>query len=141
MPEKTDAYGQAAPKAERPYMPDYGVLDAQSGQGLLPWSWAAERLASARNYWIATARRTDSPYDAGVGRLAGRNLLLAPAPFSEGAQSGSRCEVCRCPEGADGRSSGRHAGVSPILKCSAESPLPSAPSTNGPWYRPGWGTG
>jgi hypothetical protein len=41
------------PRASRPRFGGYGVPDDDTG--LLPWSWAAERLASARNYWIATA--------------------------------------------------------------------------------------
>jgi nitroimidazol reductase NimA-like FMN-containing flavoprotein (pyridoxamine 5'-phosphate oxidase superfamily) len=28
----------------------------------LPWGWAEERLASSRNYWIATARAGGSPH-------------------------------------------------------------------------------
>jgi len=44
----------AAPKASRPYMPGYGLLPAQQGSGLLPWSWAEERLAASRNFWVAT---------------------------------------------------------------------------------------
>jgi hypothetical protein len=40
------------PKASRPYMPGYGILDANDG--LLPWEWAVERLTNSRNYWIAT---------------------------------------------------------------------------------------
>ena len=35
-------------------MPGYGILDADSGPGLLPWSWASERIAKSHNYWIAT---------------------------------------------------------------------------------------
>jgi pyridoxamine 5'-phosphate oxidase-like protein len=27
---------------------------AGEGTGLLPWSWAAERLVTSRNYWVAT---------------------------------------------------------------------------------------
>jgi hypothetical protein len=42
------------PKAARPYMPGYGLLPASEGTGLLPWSWAEERLAVSRNYWVAT---------------------------------------------------------------------------------------
>jgi general stress protein 26 len=42
------------PKAARPYMPGYGLLAANEGTGLLPWSWAEERLAASRNYWVAT---------------------------------------------------------------------------------------
>jgi hypothetical protein len=34
----------AEPRATRPYMPGYGLLDATQGTGLLPWSWAVERL-------------------------------------------------------------------------------------------------
>jgi general stress protein 26 len=41
-------------RPRRPAFPSgYGL--EQSDEGLLPWSWAAERLASARNYWIVTA--------------------------------------------------------------------------------------
>lgn len=44
------------PKAGRPHMPGYGILDADKGRGLLPWSWATERLAKAHTYWVATTR-------------------------------------------------------------------------------------
>ena len=50
------------PKASRPHMPGYGILDANSGKGLLPWSWATERLAKARNYWVATTRPDGNPH-------------------------------------------------------------------------------
>jgi general stress protein 26 len=43
-------------------MPDYGVLDAQSGGGLLPWSWAADRLTEAKAYWIATSQSDGRPH-------------------------------------------------------------------------------
>jgi hypothetical protein len=42
------------PVASRPYMPAYGILPADEGEGLLPWSWAVERLEAARNYFVAT---------------------------------------------------------------------------------------
>ncbi len=35
-------------------MPGYGVAGAEEGSGLLPWSWAEERLAGSRNYWVIT---------------------------------------------------------------------------------------
>jgi hypothetical protein len=35
-------------------MPGYGIAGPEEGSGLLHWSWAAERLAAARNYWVAT---------------------------------------------------------------------------------------
>jgi nitroimidazol reductase NimA-like FMN-containing flavoprotein (pyridoxamine 5'-phosphate oxidase superfamily) len=43
-------------------MPGYGILDARSGKGLLPWSWATERLMKARNYWLATTRSDGRPH-------------------------------------------------------------------------------
>jgi general stress protein 26 len=33
-------------------MPGYGI--ATAAEGLLPWSWAQERLAASRNYWVVT---------------------------------------------------------------------------------------
>jgi nitroimidazol reductase NimA-like FMN-containing flavoprotein (pyridoxamine 5'-phosphate oxidase superfamily) len=50
------------PKASRPNMPGYGVLDADSGLGLLPWSWATERLSQARTYWLSTTRPDRRPH-------------------------------------------------------------------------------
>ncbi|HSS94343.1 MAG TPA: pyridoxamine 5'-phosphate oxidase family protein [Candidatus Dormibacteraeota bacterium] len=38
----------------RPYMPGYGTKPASQGSGLLPWSWAEERLISSRNYWMVS---------------------------------------------------------------------------------------
>jgi PPOX class probable F420-dependent enzyme len=43
-------------------MPDYGLVAAESGEGLLPWSWAIQRLEKARNYWIATRRADGQPH-------------------------------------------------------------------------------
>jgi PPOX class probable F420-dependent enzyme len=35
-------------------MPGYGILGPDQGTGLLPWSWAVERLTGSPNYWVAT---------------------------------------------------------------------------------------
>jgi hypothetical protein len=35
-------------------MPGYGIAGPDEGSGLLHWSWAAERLTAARNYWVAS---------------------------------------------------------------------------------------
>jgi PPOX class probable F420-dependent enzyme len=35
-------------------MPGYGIQGPDEGSGLLPWSWAAERLGASRNYWVNT---------------------------------------------------------------------------------------
>jgi hypothetical protein len=53
---------QPNPKASRPYMPGYGISDANSGKGLLEWSWATERLVKAHNYWLATTRPDARPH-------------------------------------------------------------------------------
>jgi hypothetical protein len=53
---------RVAPKANRPNMPGYGILDAASGGGLLPWSYLSEQMARARNYWVATTRPDGRPH-------------------------------------------------------------------------------
>lgn len=42
------------PSVRRPHMPGYGTLPAEEGTGLLPWTWAEQRLRDARRYWLAT---------------------------------------------------------------------------------------
>ena len=36
---------------------------------MLPWAWAAERLATSRNYWIVTAKPDAAPHAAPVWGL------------------------------------------------------------------------
>jgi hypothetical protein len=45
----------------------YGI--EQGAEGLLPWSFVAERLASARNYWVGTTRPEGRPHVAPVWGL------------------------------------------------------------------------
>lgn len=40
----------------RPHMPGYGLPEGQ--KGLLPWSWAEQRLKKSHNYWITTITTT-----------------------------------------------------------------------------------
>jgi hypothetical protein len=48
------------PTARRPtFGGGYGVPTSEDG--MLPWSWAAERLAQAHNYWVATVGPHASP--------------------------------------------------------------------------------
>ncbi len=54
------------PRASRPNMPGYGIVDANAGKGLLPWSWARERLIKAHNYCLATARPDGRPHSMPV---------------------------------------------------------------------------
>jgi nitroimidazol reductase NimA-like FMN-containing flavoprotein (pyridoxamine 5'-phosphate oxidase superfamily) len=51
----------AGGQAGRPIMPaGYGI--ATGREGLLPWAWVEERLASARTYWLATTRPDGRPH-------------------------------------------------------------------------------
>jgi nitroimidazol reductase NimA-like FMN-containing flavoprotein (pyridoxamine 5'-phosphate oxidase superfamily) len=47
-------------------MPDYGVLPADAGAGLLSWEWAQERLVASHNYWLSTTRPDGAPHAAAV---------------------------------------------------------------------------
>jgi pyridoxamine 5'-phosphate oxidase-like protein len=49
------------PEAGRPVAPpSYGI--PRDAGGLLPWSWAEDRLAASRNYWIVTASGEGRPH-------------------------------------------------------------------------------
>ena len=48
------------PTPSRPHMPGYGI--AESTEGILPWSWARERLERSRNYWVATMHPGGRPH-------------------------------------------------------------------------------
>ena len=46
------------------FEPGYAI--SESDAGMLDWSWAEERLAAARNYWIVTAGADGEPSAAPV---------------------------------------------------------------------------
>ena len=48
------------PAVGRPDVPTYGIPETLDG--MLPWSWAEERLARAETYWIATTRSGGRPH-------------------------------------------------------------------------------
>jgi general stress protein 26 len=50
------------PIGARPYMPGYGTLPAAEGSGLLPWSWAEERLIRSHGFWLATVTPQGAPH-------------------------------------------------------------------------------
>jgi nitroimidazol reductase NimA-like FMN-containing flavoprotein (pyridoxamine 5'-phosphate oxidase superfamily) len=50
------------PPARRPHMPGYGIEPADGGTGLLPWSWATERLIDSHSYWLSTVGPTGAPH-------------------------------------------------------------------------------
>ena len=50
------------PTATRPYMPGYGIQPATAGSGLLPWSWAEQRLIRSHDFWLATVTPDGAPH-------------------------------------------------------------------------------
>jgi len=51
------------PRASLPWLPaGYDMMTDASRGGLLPWSWAVERLRRAHNYWIGTVRPDGRPH-------------------------------------------------------------------------------
>jgi hypothetical protein len=67
-------------------------------KGLLPWSWAEQRLKKSHNYWITTVRPDGSPHTMVVWGLWQDGRFL----FSTGSKSrkarnlakNTRCIVC-----------------------------------------------
>lgn len=50
------------PRAARPKSPGYGFAPPDGGSGLLPWSWAVERLETSHNYWVASVHPAGRPH-------------------------------------------------------------------------------
>src|SRR4051794_40830493 len=71
-----------APLPERPGMPEgYGI--SRESDGLLPWSWAEERLEASHNYWIVTASPDGRPHAMPVwGVWTGGALYFATSRAS-----------------------------------------------------------
>ena len=84
------------PKPTRPHMPGYGLPKGK--KGLLPWSWAEQRLKKSHNYWVTTVKPDGSPHTMIVWGLWSDGMFL----FSTGRQSrkarnlaqNPRCVVC-----------------------------------------------
>jgi general stress protein 26 len=84
-------------------MPGYGLPSSAEATGLLPWSWAAERLSDAHNYFLATTRPNGAPHVMPIWGVWFRESFY----FSTGDQSrkahnlkqNPRCVVC--PERAE----------------------------------------
>jgi len=50
------------PLASRPFMPGYGIAGPDEGSGLLPWTWAEQRLTMSHDYWVATVWPDGRPH-------------------------------------------------------------------------------
>ena len=87
---------QSRPKASRPQMPGYGL--PKGTKGLLPWTWAEQRLQKSHNYWITTVKPDGSPHTMVVWGLWQHGRFL----FSTGCKSrkarnlekNQNCVVC-----------------------------------------------
>jgi hypothetical protein len=85
-----------APSATRPKAQGYGF--PTGSKGLLPWSWAEQRLKKSHNYWITTVKPDGSPHTMVVWGLWQDGRFL----FSTGSKSrkarnlaeNPRCIVC-----------------------------------------------
>jgi Pyridoxamine 5'-phosphate oxidase len=64
-------------------MPGYGIYEAEKGKGLLPWTWAEERLITSHNYWFSTARPDGRPHTMPVWGVWSGNYFY----FSTGRDS------------------------------------------------------
>jgi hypothetical protein len=84
------------PKSSRPHMPGYGL--PEGNKGLLPWSWAEQRLKKSHNYWITTVKPDCAPHTMVVWGLWQDGRFL----FSTGSKSrkarnlahNANCVVC-----------------------------------------------
>lgn len=72
---------ESQPKADRPHMPGYGLPKGK--KGLLPWTWALQRLKKSHNYWVATTRPDGRPHVMLVWGLWSDGVFY----FSTGRQS------------------------------------------------------
>src|ERR1700688_3939146 len=81
MPSKKIPAPAKKPQASRPRMPGYGLPEGT--KGLLPWSWAEQRLKKSHNYWITTVKPDGSPHTMVVWGLWQDGRLL----FSTGSKS------------------------------------------------------
>lgn len=81
------------PKHTRPHMPGYGIAAETAGTGLLPWSFVEERMAAARNYWIASTRPNGRPHVAPVWGLWHEGRFY----FSTGERSRKGRNIRRLP--------------------------------------------
>ena len=64
-------------------MPGYGILPAAAGSGLLPWSWALQRLRDSHDYWVATVWPDGRPHTMPVWAVWDEGVLW----FSSGLRS------------------------------------------------------
>ncbi len=76
-------------------MPDYGIKGPDEGTGLLPWSWAVERLEASHDYWVATTWPDGRPHVTPVwGLWLDDALWFSCGPTSAKARNLARDPRC-----------------------------------------------
>ena len=81
MKAKKTLAAAGKPPSSRPHMPGYGL--PTGSKGLLPWSWAEQRLKKSHNYWITTEKPDGAPHTMVVWGLWQDGRFL----FSTGSKS------------------------------------------------------
>lgn len=81
MKAKKTPAAAGKPPSSRPHMPGYGL--PTDSKGLLPWSWAEQRLKKSHNYWITTVKPDGAPHTMVVWGLWQDGRFL----FSTGSKS------------------------------------------------------
>jgi PPOX class probable F420-dependent enzyme len=72
-------------------MPGYGIVGPGEGTGLLPWSWAEQRLTASHDYWLATVNADGRPHVMPVwGVWDGEVLWFSSSPGSRKARNLAR---------------------------------------------------
>jgi hypothetical protein len=81
---------QADPSATRPrFAEGYGI--SPDPDGMLPWSWASERLQAGRSFWVATTRPDGRPHAMPVwGVWLDGAVVFGAAPTSRKARNLAR---------------------------------------------------
>jgi len=86
----------AQPRPSRPHAPGYGL--PEGNKGLLPWSWAEQRLKKSHNYWITTVKPDGAPHTMVVwGLWQDGHFLFSTGSKSRKARNlaeNASCVVC-----------------------------------------------
>jgi PPOX class probable F420-dependent enzyme len=76
-------------------MPGYGIQGPTEGTGLLPWSWAIERLTASHDYWVATVDADGQPAVMPVwGAWIDEAVWFSSAPKSRRVRNLARDPRC-----------------------------------------------
>src|SRR5438270_10962448 len=93
MPKKKS---KSAPKSSHLKTPGYGF--PKGSKGLVPWSWAEQRLKRSHNYWITTVKPDASPHSMVVwGLWQDGRFLFSTGTTSRKARNLSgnpHCVIC-----------------------------------------------